>query len=152
MKNRTSPLLVSTLNFFILLGLFTSALALDTNQRIQDPYSASSAGKILSPSTARPEPPTKMPPTTDQKFITIFSKLAGLEQTGTTLQNQVNVQAQLITQLKQLISVNSSGTVTIQAPGTLKITVGGTLNMAGSTVDVNPAITAASMACSKPTP
>lgn len=58
-----------------------------------------------------------------------------------TLQNQVNAQAQLITQLKQVISVNSSGAVTIQAPGTLKVVAGGNLSLSGSTVDVNTAIT-----------
>lgn len=126
----------------VMLFMFiSSAVALDNNPNIQDRYSSPSAGQILSPSTARPEPPTKMPLTTDQKFTTIFSKLAALEQTLTTLQNQVNAQTQVIAQLKQVISVNSSGTVTIQAPGALKIIAGGNLTMAGSTVDVNTAIT-----------
>jgi hypothetical protein len=117
------------------------ALALDPNPGIQDRYSSSSTGKIMTPSSSGQETFTKQQLTTDQKFNLIFSKLAALEQTVATLQNHVTAQAQQIAQLKQVISVHSSGTVTIQAPGTLKITAGGTLNIAGSTVDVNAAIT-----------
>ena len=119
----------------------SSTRALDNNPKIQDRYSSPSAGKILSPSTARTEPPTKMQSTTDQKFTTIFSKLATLEQTVAALQNQVTAQAQLIAQLKQVISVNSSGTVTIQAPGTLNMTAGGTVKLSGSKIDMNAPIT-----------
>jgi hypothetical protein len=119
----------------------SSTRALDNNPKIQDRYSSPSADKILSPSTARTEPPTKMQPTTDQKFTTIFSKLATLEQTVAALQNQVTAQAQLIAQLKQVISVNSSGTVTIQAPGTLNMTAGGTVKLSGSKIDMNAPIT-----------
>lgn len=119
----------------------SSAVALDNNLNVQDRYSSPSAGKRLSPSTTRSEPPTKMQPTTEQKFTTIFSKLATLEQTVATLQNQVNVQAQLIAQLKQVISVNSSGTVTIQAPGTLNMTAGGMVKLSGSKIDMNAAMT-----------
>ncbi|MCA9419701.1 MAG: hypothetical protein KC592_01710 [Nitrospira sp.] len=140
MKDRNLSILVTALNVVILFGLFTSGLAEDANQRIQDRVSPpSSTRKILSPSGR--EPVTKALPTTDQKFTTIFSKLATLEQIVASLQNQVTAQAQLITQLKQVISVNSSGTVTIQTPGTLKIAAGGNLNFSGSTVDVNTAIT-----------
>jgi hypothetical protein len=73
----------------------------------------------------------------------IFSKLAALEQTVATLQNQNTAQAQHIAQLQQVITVQSGGTVTIQAPGTLKLTAGGTLKMTGSTIDLNAAITGA---------
>jgi TolA-binding protein len=127
----------------MLFVFISSTVALDNNPNVQDRFSSPTTGKILSPSTARPEPPTKMQPTTDQKFTTIFSKLAALEQTVTTLQNQVNVQAQFIAQLKQVISVNSSGTVTIQALGTLKLIAGGNLTLAGSTIDMNAPITGA---------
>lgn len=139
MKDKNFSFLVATLNVVVLFGLLTSGLADDANQRIQDRYSPPSTRKILSPSGR--EPVTKALPTTDQKFTTIFSKLTTLEQTVATLQNQVTAQAQLITQLKQVISINSSGAVTIQAPGTLKFVAGGNLNLSGSTVDVNTAIT-----------
>jgi len=114
------------------------ALALDPNPGIPDRYSSPSKGQILSPSGR--EPVTKKQPTTQQKFDLIFSKLATLEQTVATLQNQVAVQAQHISQLRQVIAVNSKGVVTIQAPGTLNISAGGNLNLSGSTVDVNAAI------------
>lgn len=139
MKDRNFSFLVAALNVVVLFGLLTSGLAEDANPRIQDRVSPSSTRKILSPSGR--EPVTKALPTTDQKFTTIFSKLTTLEQTVATLQNQVTAQAQLITQLKQVISVNSSGTVTIQASGTLKIAAGGNLNLSGGTVNVNTAIT-----------
>lgn len=139
MKDRNFSILVAALNVVVLFGLLTSGLAEDANQRIQDRVSPPSTGKILSPSGR--EPVTKALPTTDQKFTTIFSKLATLEQIVASLQNQVTAQAQLITQLKQVISINSSGTVTIQAPGTLKLVAGGNLNLSSSTVDVNTAIT-----------
>jgi len=118
------------------IGSVTGALALDANPRIQDRYSAPSTGKIHSPSPAGQEPLTKKQPTTDQNFNLIFSKLSQLEQTVTSLQNQVTVQSQQITQLRQVIAVNSSGMVTIQAPATLNLIAGGNLNISGSTVDV----------------
>ena len=114
-------------------------LALDANPRIQERYSSPSTGKILSPSGR--EPVTKKQPTPEQKFNLIFSKLSKLEQTVSTLQNQVSAQAQQIAQLRQVISVNSAGTVTIQAPSALKIIAGGNLNMSGATIDINTAIT-----------
>ena len=117
------------------------ALALDPNPGIPDRYSSPSTGQILSPSGR--EPVTKKQPTTEQTFNLIFSKLSTLEQTVAALQNQVTAQAQLIAQLKQVIVVNASGTVTIQAPGTLNISAGGKLNIAGSTIDMNAAITGA---------
>jgi len=138
MKKRNSSLFIAAFNIVIIFGLLTSALAADANQRMQERYSAPSTGKILSPSGR--EPVTKKQPTTDQKFDLIFSKLAALEQTVATLQNQNTVQAQHIAQLRQVIAVNSSGVVTIQAPGTLKIIAGGNLNMSGSTVDMKAAI------------
>lgn len=128
------------LGAILFLGAST-ALALDANPRTQDRFSSPSQGKIIPPSSSDLEPFTKPQPTTDQKFNLIFSKLAALEQTVATLQNQVSAQAQLITQLRQVISVNSSGVVTVQAPGTLKIIAGGNLNMAASTVDVNTPMT-----------
>ena len=118
-------------------------LAMDANSRVQDRYSPPSTGKITSPSSSGQEPFSKSPPTTDQKFNLVFSKLAALEQTVATLQNQVTTQAQLIAQLKQIISVQSGGTVTIQAPGTLKLIAGGNLTLAGSTIDMNAPITGA---------
>jgi hypothetical protein len=119
----------------------STALALDATPKIQDRYSSPSKGQILPPASR--EPVTKKQPTTEQKFNLIFSKLSKLEQTVATLQNQVSAQAQQIAQLRQVISVNSAGTVTIQAPGTLKITAGGNLNLYGSTIDMNAAITGA---------
>lgn len=124
-------------------NLISPALALDPNPRIPDRYSSPSTGKARSPTTSGQEPVTKKQPTTDQKFNLIYSKLSQLEQTVTSLQNQVTSQAQQIAQLRQVIVVNSSGVVTIQAPGTLKITAGGNLNLAGSTIDMNAAITGA---------
>lgn len=129
-----------TLICAVLLVASSSSMALDANPRVQDRYSSPSTGKIISPSSSSRENVTKKQPTTDQKFTTIFSKLATLEQTVTTLRNQVNVQAQLIAQLRQVIAVHFSGVVTIQAPGTLNINAGGNLNMSGSTVDVKAAI------------
>ena len=116
-------------------------LALDATPKIQDRYSSPSTGRVISPSSSGQEHVTKKQPTPDQKFDVIFSKLAALEQTVSTLQNQVTVQAQLIAQLKQVISVNSSGTVTIQAPGMLNMTAGGMVKVSGSKIDMNAAIT-----------
>jgi len=130
-----------TLICAVLCVAFSSALALDANPKIQDRYSSPSTGKVISPpSSSERAPVTKKQPTPDQKFNLIFSKIATLEQTVTTLQSQVTVQAQQIAQLRQVIAVNSSGVVTIQAPGTLNISAGGNLNMSGSTVDVKAAI------------
>jgi hypothetical protein len=139
--NRLLPI-ISFLGMFLLFPI-TPSPALDSNPRVQDRYSSPSTGKIMPPSSTGQETFKKQQPTTDQKFKLIFSKLAALEQTVATLQNHVTAQAQQIAQLHQIISVNSSGTVTIQAPGTLKITAGATLKMAGSTIDLNAAITGA---------
>lgn len=117
------------------------ALALDAIPRVQDRYSSPSTGKAISPSSSGQEYVTKKQPTPDQKFDVIYSKLAALEQTVSVLQNQVTAQAQLIAQLKQGISVNSSGTVTIQAPSTLKLTAGGMVKLYGSNIDMDAAIT-----------
>jgi TolA-binding protein len=143
MKNTNRLLsIISFLGIFLLFPLSPSP-ALDTTPGIQDRYSSSSTGKMQPPSSTGQETFKKQQPTTDQKFNMVFSKITGLEQTVSQLQNQVNAQAQLIAQLKQIISVNSSGTVTIQSPGALKITAGGSLKMAGSTIDLNAAITGA---------
>ena len=133
------------LAIFSFLGLFPLFLnspssALDPKTGIQDPNRPSSTGKIRVPSSPQ-EIFTKQPPTVDQKFSMIFSKLTALEQSVATLQNQNTVQAQHIAQLQQVITVQSGGTVTIQAPGTLKLTAGGTLKMAGSTIDIQAPIT-----------
>ena len=115
--------------------LISPTFALDPNFRMQDRFS--------SPSTSGRAPVTKKHMTADQKFLALFSRVATLEQTVSALQAQNQTQAQQIAQLQQIISVQSGGTVTIQAPGTLKIVAGGTLNMAGSTIDMNAAITGA---------
>jgi hypothetical protein len=133
------------LAIFSFLGLFPLFLnspssALDPQTGIQDPNRPSSTGKIRVPFSTQ-ETLTKQQPTADQKFSTIFSKLAALEQTVATLHNKNTAQAQHIAQLQQVISVQSGGTVTIQAPGTLKLTAGGTLKMAGSKIDVQAPIT-----------
>jgi len=133
-----TSLILSALFMMSLCLSFSTAFALDPNTGIQDRYSSPSKGQILAPSGR--EPVTKKQPTTEQKFNLLFSKMATLEQTVATLQNQVTVQAQHIAQLRQVIAVNSSGVVTIQAPGTLNINAGGNLNMSGSTVDVKAAI------------
>ncbi len=127
----------------ILFEPFSLTLAADANPRGQDRYAPSTTGKIIPPFSANEESFAKQQPTTDQKFNLIFSKLTALEQTVATLQNQVTAQAQHIGQLQQVISVQSGGTVTIQAPGTLKIIAGGMLNLAGSKIDLNAAITGA---------
>jgi hypothetical protein len=119
----------------------STAFALEANPRVQDRFSSPSKGKIIPPSSSGQEPFTKQQPTTEQKFNLIFSKLSALEQTVVNLQNQVSAQAQLITQLRQVISVNSSGVVTIQAPGTLKIIAGGNMNLSGGLIDINAGIT-----------
>lgn len=137
--NRLLPI-ISFLGIFLLFPIFPSP-ALDTTPGIQDRHSSPSTGKMQPPSSTGQETFKKQQPTTDQKFNMVFSKMTGLEQTVFQLQNQVNAQAQLIAQLKQIISVNSSGTVTIQSPGTLKLTAGGTLKMAGSTIDIQAPIT-----------
>jgi len=125
--------------FGVVLCLSVSpARALEPNPGIPERYSFPSKGQILSPSGR--EPVTKKQPTIQQNCDLIFIKLATLEQTVATLQNQVAVQAQHISQLRQVIAVNSSGVVTIQAPGTLNISAGGTLNMSGSTLDIKTAI------------
>lgn len=116
------------------------ALALNATPRVQDHYSSPSTGRAISPSSSGQEH-VKKQPTPDQKFDVIYSKLATLEQTVAALQNQVTAQAQLIAQLKQVISVNSSGTVSIQAPGTLNMTAGGTVKLSGSKIDMNAPIT-----------
>ena len=123
----------------VFFGSLSFALALDANPTIQERYSSPSTGKILSPSGR--EPVTKKQPTPEQKFNIIFSKLATLEQTVATLQSQVTAQTQQIAQLKQVISFNSSGTVTIQAPGALKIIAGGNMNLSGGLIDINAGIT-----------
>lgn len=92
------------------------ASALDANPRVQDRYSSTSTVRVV-----------------------IFP--AALEQTVSTLQNQIRVQAQLIAQLKQVICINSSGTVTIQALGTINMTAGGTVKLSGSKIDMNAPIT-----------
>lgn len=133
-----------TLLFSVIFCLLISpTFALDPNSRMQDRYSSPSTGKILPPSTSGRAPVTKKHMTADQKFLALFSRVATLEQTVSALQAQNQTQAQQIAELKQVISVQSGGTVTIQAPGTLKIIAGGTLNMAGSTIDMNAAITGA---------
>lgn len=126
---------------FCLMMLWSASLgfALDPKTGIQDRYSSSLKGKTLSPSER--DPITKQQPTPEQKFDLIFSKLTTLEQTVATLQSQVNVQAQYIAQLRQVIVVNSSGAVTIQAPNILNISAGSTLNMAASLVDVRAGLT-----------
>ncbi len=134
-----TSLILSALIMMCLCLSISTAFALDPNTGIQDRYSSPSKGQILSPSGR--EPVTKKQPTTEQKFNLLFSKMAKLEQTVATLQNQVTVQAQHIAQLRQIIAVNSSGVVTIQAPGTLNINAGGNLNMSGSTLDIKAAIT-----------
>ena len=63
------------------------------------------------------------------------------QQTVATLQSQVTVQAQYIAQLRQVIAVNTSGAVTIQAPNILNISAGSTVNMAASLVDVRAGLT-----------
>ncbi|MGB5056860.1 MAG: hypothetical protein WBO24_20885 [Nitrospirales bacterium] len=133
-----TSLILSALIMMCLCLSISTAFALDPNTGIQDRYSSPSKGQILSPSGR--EPVTKKQPTTEQKFNLLFSKMAKLEQTVATLQNQVTVQAQHIAQLRQIIAVNSSGVVTIQAPGTLNINAGGNLNMSGSTLDIKAAI------------
>ncbi len=115
------------------------ALALDPNPGIPDRYSSPSKGQILSPSGR--EPVTKKQPTTQQKFDLIFSKLSTLEQTVATLQNQVAVQAQHLSQLRQVIAVNASGAVTIQAPNVLNLAAGSTLNLSASLVDIKAGLT-----------
>ncbi len=100
-----------------LCGFLFPALALDSDSRIRKGYPSPSTGKIFSPPSTGQESSAKHPPTTDQQFTIIFSKLAALEQTVGTLQTQVTAQAQLIAQLKQVVSVHSSGTVTISGPG-----------------------------------
>ncbi|HQU27711.1 MAG: hypothetical protein KC563_07855 [Nitrospira sp.] len=124
----------------LLTGIGSSqALAADVSPNIQDRYSSPSKGRVLLPSE-KPRTP-KQPPTIEQRLDYLTSKIATLEQTVTTLQSQVIVQTQQIAQLRQVISVHSSGAVTIQAPNILNISAGSTVKLEASLVDVKAGLT-----------
>ncbi len=147
--HRYAFLLTRYLTTLILcLSFFPPVLALDPNSGVQQRRSSPDSRQSIAPSQGTPKVPphsgrnisTKTQPTTEQLLSSMSAKLATLEHTVSLLQNQVSAQTQQIAQLKQIISINSSGTVTIQAPGTLKFTAGGTLDVSASMVDVKAAI------------
>ncbi len=126
--------------FIIVIGAILSpALALDPNSHIRDRYSSPSKGRQLSPPS--PASTTKQPPTLEQRVDYLTAKIATLEQTVNILQTQVTAQAQQLNQLAQVISVNSSGTVTIQAPNVLNLSAGSTLNLSSSLIDMKAGLT-----------
>jgi len=139
MKGLKISLILSCLFIMVLGPILSLALALDPNSNIRDRYSSPSKERLLSPPGK--ESMTKQPPTLEQRVDYLAAKVTTLEQTVNTLQTQVAAQSQHIAQLRQVISVNSSGAVTIQAPNVLNIQSGSTLNLASSLVDVKAGLT-----------
>ena len=130
---------LSCLFCFVVSIAISSVSAMDPKTGIQDRYSSPSKDRLLSPSSQNPM--TKQPPTIEQRLDYLTSKVSTLEQTVATLQSQVTAQIQYIAQLRQVIAVNTSGAVTIQAPNILNISAGSTVNMAASLVDVRAGLT-----------
>ncbi|MGD9850869.1 MAG: hypothetical protein AB7T38_06365 [Nitrospirales bacterium] len=147
MKERNSSLFVAAFNIVIFFGLFSSGLAADANQRIQDGHSAPVIKQI--PSTARQLQSKWASMTTDQKFSVLLGKLDAVERRIATLQDQVQANSTLgqevtqlrntVQQLGQVITVSSAGHVTIQTAQNLNL-VASTLEISASNVKVQAAL------------
>ncbi len=143
MKNKNSSLFVAAFNIVIIFGLLTSALAADANPRVQDRYSAPVIKQV--PSRAR-QPQSKWDSmSTDQKFSVLLGKLDAVERKIATLQNQVQANSSLgqevtqlrntVQQLGQVITISSSGHVTIQTAQNMNL-VASTLEISAANVKV----------------
>lgn len=143
MNQRNAFLFVAAFNVVIFFGLFTPGLAADANPRVQDRDSAPVIKQVPSRAT---QPQSKWDSmTTDQKFSVLLGKLDAVERRIAALQNQVQANSSLgqevtqlrntVQQLGQVITISSSGHITIQTAQNLNL-VASTLEISAANVKV----------------
>ena len=143
MKRRSNFTLLSIAFAMFLLSPPPQALPWDFSRIFQNHYSVPSPEKTLMLTSSRRQVSKRKPQTTEKKVTALITKVSKLEKKVTNLQAQVASQNQYIAKLKQVITLHSTGTVTLRAKKNLELKGLGKVFLNGSKIDMKAAVTGA---------